>query len=101
MYQLKAGLLKSKLLDSTYEEVDLSSYKVKDLLNNYDDAYLVLTHYAVSHDLTLRLSDAEALIAKLTSVPVTPGKLVSAPHSAYRSGRRSTMRLIRTRPTSG
>jgi hypothetical protein len=77
MYQLKAGLLKSKLLDSTYEEVDLSSYKVKDLLNNYDDAYLVLTHYAVSHDLTLRLSDAEALIAKLTANPTVTAWLTS------------------------
>ena len=77
MYQLNAGLLKSRDLGAEYEEVDLSSYTVKKLLSGYKEAYLVLSHYALTHKVTLRLRDAESLIVGLPTDPTVTAWLTS------------------------
>ena len=69
MYQLIAGLLKSRARGDSFVEKDLSSYKVKNLLRDYKDAYLVLTHFAIVGKITLRIRDAERLIVSLPSDP--------------------------------
>lgn len=69
MYELKAGLVKSRVLGSTFEEKDLSSYKVKKLLTDYYEAYLVLTHFAITGETTLRIKDVERMIVILDSDP--------------------------------
>ena len=58
MYQLITGLLKSRVRGSSFEEKDLSSYKVKNLLRDYKEAYLVLTHFAIVGKITLRIRNA-------------------------------------------
>lgn len=77
MYELKAGLLKSRALGSAYEEVDLSSYTVKKLLSDYKEAYLTLSHYALTNPVTLRLRDAESMIVGLPTDPTVTAWLVS------------------------
>jgi hypothetical protein len=69
MYQLTAGLLKSRARGSSFEEKDLSSYKVKSLLRDYKETYLVLSHFAMTGPITLRLKDAERLIVSLSTDP--------------------------------
>lgn len=77
MYQLIAGLLKSRARGDSFEEKDLSSYKVKNLLRDYKDAYLVLTHFAIVGKITLRVRDAERLIVSLASDPTVAEWLVT------------------------
>lgn len=77
MYQLTAGLLKSRARGAAFEEKDLSSYKVKSLLRDYKEAYLVLTHYAITGPITLRLKDAERSIVTMATDPTVAEWLVA------------------------
>lgn len=69
MYQLITGLLKSRVRGSSFEEKDLSSYKVKNLLRDYKEAYLVLTHFAIVGKITLRIRNAERMIVSVADDP--------------------------------
>lgn len=82
MYQLTAGLLKSRARGSAFEEKDLSSYKVKSLLRDYKEAYLVLTHFAITGPITLRLKDAERLIVTLATDPTVAEWLTANANTA-------------------
>lgn len=82
MYQLTAGLLKSRARGSAFEEKDLSSYKVKSLLRDNKEAYLVLTHFAITGPITLRLKDAERLIVSLATDPTVSEWLTTNANTA-------------------
>lgn len=69
MYELKAGLVKSKLTGAVFETKDLAAVPVKDLLEQYSAVYLILTHYAMEGDVTLSLRDAESRIVGLSTNP--------------------------------
>lgn len=82
MYQLKGGLVKAKTLGASYEVKDVANVKVKELLNNYAEAYLTLSHYAIPNDVTLLLRNAESLILGLLTDPTVTEWLVSLGNTA-------------------
>lgn len=77
MYELKAGLVKSRLLGAVHEFKDLSNQKVKELLNQNKVVYLILSHYAIPNDVTLKLSDAASRIVGLSTDPTVTEWLTS------------------------
>lgn len=69
MYELTAGLVKAKALGSTFVSKNVAALLVKDLLRDYKDVYLTLSHFSSKTPLTLRLKDAERFIVGLSSNP--------------------------------
>lgn len=65
MYQYVKALVKHRLPDVRFEEIDVRDIPVKALIAQYSEVYLVLTHPSVDGDLTLVLSDAAALTTPL------------------------------------
>lgn len=60
MYQYVKALVKHRLPDVRFEEIDVRDIPVKALIAQYSEVYLVLSHPSVDGDLTLVLSDAAA-----------------------------------------
>lgn len=62
MYQYERALVRHRLPNVRYEELDVRQRSVKALQRDYAETYLVLTHPSVAGKLTLRLSDAAAIL---------------------------------------
>jgi hypothetical protein len=81
-YQLVSAKVRSKSLESIWEDADLSAIDINQIFASYSKTILVLSHTVVAGTFYLNLEDARSMIGVYTGTKTIPQWLLALGSSA-------------------